>query len=471
MASSKRRKSSFVCSECGFSSPKWLGRCPECGSWDSLVEERPVVQDAGGGLGSGPWPDAGGAVSYEALAITGVETRVHSPLSTGIGEFDRVLGGGLVPGAMILLAGAPGIGKSTLLMQALLSLAAKGAKVLYVSGEESASQIAIRARRLGQLSDNLLLLCESDVRAVVSALYEIRPQVLAVDSIQTMRLDSLPGVPGSMSQVRHSSAMIMDVVKGLQIPAILVGHVTKQGGIAGPMVLEHMVDAVLSFEGDRTHAYRILRAVKNRYGSISEIGIFEMTGAGLVEVGEPSELFLNRRPEQIPGSVITVCMEGSRPILLEIQALVNRSYLAMPRRTTAGIDSNRLALLTAVAERHLGLTLFDKDIFLNVAGGFRVGEPAADLPIVMAVCSSLLSRPVGSRLAIFGEVGLTGEVRPVPHLEQRISEAARLGFNGCMVPAGALKRGRGPLANGYGGVELVPVSSISEAKSYIDGKG
>lgn len=456
-----RQKRIYICTECGHGSPKWLGRCPECGSWDSFQEQ--ILSRGPEGASAGQTMEE---APFEAVPVTSVDTRSAEAVSTGLKEFDRVLGGGLVPGAVILLAGAPGIGKSTLLLQALSAMAAAGRKVLYVSGEESASQIALRARRLGGLSQGLLLMCDCNAAAVVSALKEIRPDVLALDSIQTMHLKDAPGLPGSTSQVRHCSSVVMDAVKELQIPAIFVGHVTKQGGIAGPMLLEHMVDTVLSFQGERTHAYRVLRAVKNRYGSVSEIGIFEMTGSGLKEVEDPSGLFVDHKGRRVPGSVVTVCMEGSRPILVEIQALVNRSYLAMPRRTTAGVDSTRLALLTAVAERHLGLSLFDKDIFINVVGGLKVNEPAVDLPIILAVCSSLMGSALADKSVLLGEVGLTGEIRPVPHVEQRISEAARLGFTRCLVPAASAAR-----LSPFKGMEIVPVATIQEAKSYVDGKG
>ncbi len=452
-----RKKINYVCMECGFSSPKWLGKCPECGTWDSLQEE--VI----GGNSNDLMTSMVSAMDVQTMAA--IDLNAGQPIPTGMEEFDRVLGGGLVPGAVILLAGAPGIGKTTLLTHTLMNLAQKGHRVLYVSGEESASQIARRAKRIGHLSDRLLLACNSDARAIVQGIRETRPGVVAIDSIQTMHLPDVPGVPGSMSQVRHTSSMLMDLFKELQIPAFIVGHVTKQGGIAGPMVLEHMVDTVLSFEGDRSHQFRILRAVKNRYGSVSEIGIFEMTGSGLVQVSNPSKLFIDQNPGEKAGSVITVCLEGSRPLLVEIQALVTQSYLANPRRTTAGIDSNRLALLSAVAERHLGVGLFDRDIFVNVVGGFRISEPAADLPTLMAVCSSLLSRPLGMQTAVMGEVGLTGEIRPVPQLSRRIKEALRLGFNRCIVPVS----GKEELKQ-ISGLELVPVAWLQDAVDCLEGR-
>ena len=421
----KEKKSLFVCKNCGFSSVKWLGRCPECDSWDSLVERhsqsRKKRQDH--------------PVNQHVYNLDDLETRTEQTrFQTGIGEFDRVLGGGIVPGSLVLLGGEPGIGKSTLLLQVLSKLSNRGLTVLYTSGEESPEQIKIRASRLG-IEGKILLACMSELEAVLQTVADKQPDILAVDSIHTLYSQDVNSLPGSLGQVKAASSSLMGLAKGFKIPIFIVGHVTKEGAIAGPKALEHLVDTVLYFEGDRTQAFRILRTVKNRFGPTHEIGIFEMKDSGLEEVASPSNLFLEHRNNSVAGSTIFPCIEGTRPLLVEIQALVNQSYLALPRRTTAGFDSNRLALLTAVVEKHLDISLFDKDIFVNVAGGLKISEPAADLPLLCAILSSFYDRPVNHSTVIFGEVGLTGEIRPVSHSDLRINEAKRLGIKKCIMPA------------------------------------
>jgi len=421
-----REKKLFVCNSCGFRSVKWLGRCPECHSWDSLVERQAVDDKKGNDI------YAASRVLYKLAELD--DKHEQKRFLTKINEFDRVLGGGIVPGSIILLGGEPGIGKSTLLLQVLSNLASKGLKVLYASGEESPSQIKIRAQRLG-ICEDILLLCQTQMEEIVQAVSDSKPDVLAIDSIQTLHCHEVNSLPGSMGQVKAAASRIMQLAKGLILPIFVVGHVTKEGAIAGPRALEHLVDTVLYFEGDRTQAFRILRTVKNRFGPTHEIGIFEMKDTGLSEVKNPSHLFLEHRKKGVAGSTIFPCIEGTRPLLVEIQALVNQSYIALPRRTTAGFDSNRLALLTAVMEKLIGTALFDKDIFVNVAGGFKISEPAADLPLVCAILSSFLDKPIEHSTAIFGEVGLTGEIRPVSHSEMRIKEAQRLGIKRCIVPS------------------------------------
>ncbi len=393
------------------------------------------------------------------ISSDGDETRN----SVGIEEIDRVLGGGLVPGGLVLLSGEPGIGKSTLLLQMLSCLAHSLKKVLYVSGEESLAQIKLRSERLGKISQGLWVVCESDIDRILEIVEEHIPSVLAVDSIQTMFCRDISSAPGSIAQVREATARLMQLAKARGIATILVGHVTKEGTIAGPRALEHLVDTVLYFEGDRSHTFRLLRTVKNRYGPTYEIGVFEMTEKGLREISNPSEIFLSQRPEPVPGSVILPCMEGTRPILVEIQALVSPSHLPMPRRTSTGIDSNRLALLIAVAERHLGLALYDRDIFINVVGGLKVSEPASELAVVLAMISSFREIPLALDAAVFGEVGLTGEVRAVARAELRLKEVARLGLKRCIMPWSGSERLKIPDS-----LETLPVKRINEAVALID---
>ncbi|NJD39268.1 MAG: DNA repair protein RadA [Geobacter sp.] len=443
-----RQKTVFSCSQCGCQSPKWLGKCPDCGVWNSMAEELKPGATKGAGLH--------GQGRNQALPIGEVPPQAEARFSCGIGELDRVLGGGLVPGSLVLIGGDPGIGKSTLLLQAMHHLAAEGA-VLYVSGEESAAQTRLRGERLGVSGRPLLVLAENSLEEIVVQVEKIRPRAVVVDSIQTVWTHSLESAPGSGSQVRESAGKLMLLAKGSGIPIFIVGHVTKDGAIAGPRVLEHMVDTVLYFEGDRGHPYRILRAVKNRFGSTNEIGVFEMKSGGLAEVANPSELFLSERPLDAPGSVVTASLEGSRTLLVEVQALVTPSNYGTPRRTTIGADSNRLALLVAVLEKKAGLHLGGQDIFLNVAGGARLTEPAADLAMLLAVASSHLDRPVPANAVVFGEVGLAGEVRAITQPEPRISEAGKLGFEQCLLPEGNLRRLAG------GSIALQGVSTVQEA--------
>ncbi len=421
-------KTQFVCQSCGYRSPKWLGKCPECATWNSLVEEQvvemPETKRQGWGL----------SADYPPKPITEIEAEEGGRLKTRIEEFDRVLGGGIVAGSIILIGGDPGIGKSTLLLQVSDRLSREELKVLYVSGEESPGQTRIRGERLGIHAANLLVLSETSLDKILNELQKLKPSVLVIDSIQAVFTSELQSAPGSISQVRESSARLMQLAKGTGIPIFLIGHVTKEGSIAGPRVVEHMVDTVLYFEGGASHPYRILRAVKNRFGPTNEIGVFEMKESGLEEVLSPSEIFLSERPENVSGSVVVPSMEGSRPILVEIQALVTSSSLAIPRRTAIGVDYNRLALLVAVLEKKMGLKLYNQDIFLNVAGGIKVDEPAMDLGITTSVASSFLDKPVHPKIVVFGEVGLTGEVRGISQAEVRVREAVRLGFEQCVLP-------------------------------------
>ena len=421
-------KTQFVCQSCGYRSPKWLGKCPDCATWNSLVEEQvvemPEAKRQGWGL----------SADYPPKPITEIEAEESGRLNTRIEEFDRVLGGGIVAGSIILIGGDPGIGKSTLLLQVSDRLSRGELKVLYVSGEESPRQTRIRGERLGIHAANLLVLSETSLDKILNELQKLKPSVLVIDSIQAVFTSELQSAPGSISQVRESSARLMQLAKGTGIPIFLIGHVTKEGSIAGPRVVEHMVDTVLYFEGGANHPYRILRAVKNRFGPTNEIGVFEMKESGLEEVLSPSEIFLSERPENVSGSVVVPSMEGTRPILVEIQALVTSSSLAIPRRTAIGVDYNRLALLVAVLEKKMGLKLYNQDIFLNVAGGIKVDEPAMDLGITISVASSFLDKPVHPKIVVFGEVGLTGEVRGISQAEVRVREAVRLGFEQCVLP-------------------------------------
>ena len=415
----------FVCQDCGAQQSRWLGRCPDCAAWNTLVEERQVSE-----------PRSGGRSAVERgrpEPITALAAASEGRSSSGIGELDRVLGGGVVPGSAVLIGGDPGIGKSTLVLQALAQLARRG-RALYVTGEESPQQVKMRADRLGIAEAGLLVLAETQLEAILEQARVIDPLVLAVDSIQTMFTDQLGSAPGSIGQVRECAAQLVQFAKRHGLATILVGHVTKEGAFAGPRVLEHMVDTVLYFEGDRGHAFRILRAVKNRFGSTNEIGVFEMKARGLEAVANPSALFLAERPVDVPGSVVIASLEGTRPILVELQALVSPTALGTPRRTTLGMDHNRVALLVAILEKKMGLQLHGHDIFLNVAGGVRLDEPAADLGALVAVASSFLDKPVDPHTLIVGEVGLAGEVRAISQAEVRVREGSKLGFRRCLLP-------------------------------------
>ena len=448
----KTPKTVYTCQSCGYRAPKWMGKCPECNQWDSLVEEQ--VQ-APAGLENIPGLPKG---QSEPVPISALTEDDEKRRLTGIHEFDRVLGGGLVSGSMVLIGGDPGIGKSTLMLQALHGLAADGHRVLYVSGEESVRQIRLRSRRLDTLASDLYVVSEITVERILTMIRDLRPRVLVIDSIQTMYTPDLTSAPGSVSQVREAAMRLMLMAKKNGIPTFLVGHVTKDGAIAGPRLLEHMVDTVLYFEGERNHVFRILRAVKNRFGSTNEIGVFEMKESGLEEVANPSAVFLSERSANNPGSVVTASMEGTRPILVEIQALASGTSLGTPRRTILGLDPNRVALLVAVMEKQLGLQLIGHDIFMNVAGGVKIDEPAVDLGIVSVVASSFLDKPIPEGTAVFGEVGLTGEIRAIGHVETRVEETRKMGFRKCLVPQHNLKR-----MVEIDGIQVVGVRTITEA--------
>jgi len=446
----KPSKIVYSCHQCGAQSPKWLGRCPECNEWNSFVEEK---APATGSRAPGPVLGGGAARLY-----ADVDTIVAPRLSTGIDEFDRVLGGGVVPGSLVLLGGEPGIGKSTLLLQAAANFAQQVGPVLYSSGEESEHQIKMRGERLGVGRAPLYLLAETCVERILDEVARLKPALLIVDSIQTVFSLKMPSAPGSVGQVRQAATDLLFMAKGQTLPTILVGHVTKDGNLAGPKVLEHVVDTVLYFEGERHHAHRIVRAVKNRFGAISELGVFEMTGTGLRAVANPSQLFLAERPSNVPGSSVLCTIEGSRPILVEVQALVGSAAFGNARRTASGLDQNRLSLLLAVLDKRAGLNFATDDVFVNVAGGMNVDEPAADLAVVAAVASSLRNRPVDPRTVVFGEVGLAGEVRAASQAALRVREAAQLGFSRCVVPDGNVAAGDVPAS-----MTIVGVRSVGEA--------
>lgn len=450
----KAKKSIFFCQNCGHEESKWLGQCPVCRQWNTFVEEKVTAAKTGGQTKS--------LKEAEVVALSSVQTDREERVCTGIGELDRVLGGGIVPGSLVLVGGDPGIGKSTLLLQVCQRLTERKQKLLYISGEESLKQIKLRADRMGTFTDDLLLLCETNIETIRSVIEKERPSLVVIDSIQTMYSEEVSSAPGSVSQVREATNIFMQIAKGMGISIFIVGHVTKEGTVAGPRVLEHMVDTVLYFEGDRHASYRILRGVKNRFGSTNEIGVFEMRQDGLREVENPSEFMLNGRPVNASGSVVACSMEGTRPILLEIQALVCRSNFGMPRRTAAGTDYNRVNLLMAVLEKRLGLPLSNYDAYVNIAGGIRINEPAVDLGIVLALVSSYKNRPVSEDVLVFGEVGLSGEVRAVNMPEQRVSEAKKLGFQTCILPAVSLDA-----VKNIQGIKLLGVKSINEAIDLI----
>jgi len=423
-----KTKTVFVCNECGYETHKWLGKCPGCESWNTFSEE--VSQEK---------RHSSIVVSSRPQKLESIELIEEERYKTGMGELDRVLGGGIVKGSLILVGGDPGIGKSTLLLQISNSIGNMNKNILYISGEESEKQIKLRASRLNTKSHNLYILCETDLSIIEKHLQDIKPTVAVIDSIQTVYRSDLASAPGSVSQVREATASLMRIGKSMNIAIFIVGHVTKEGAIAGPRVLEHMVDTVLYFEGERHHTYRILRAVKNRFGSTNEIGIFEMRDTGLVEILNPSELMLTGRPQGVPGTVVICSMEGTRPVLVELQALVSQTSFGMPRRMATGIDYNRLVLLMAVLEKRVGFQLQTFDAYVNVAGGMRIDEPAADLGIICAVASSFKNQEIDPKMVVLGEVGLTGEVRGISFIEKRIQEAYKLGFNSIIVPKDNLK--------------------------------
>lgn len=449
----KGKTSVFFCQNCGYESAKWMGQCPACHEWNTFAEEPvQVSRPARGNARAG-----GSRGSARPLKLTSVDSTQTSRGTTGLAELDRVLGGGIVTGSLVLVGGDPGIGKSTLLLQVCQNLTARGQKVLYISGEESAQQIRMRADRMGEFTDQLMLLCETNLDDIREAIELEKPDAVVIDSIQTIYNEAVTSAPGSVSQVRESTSALMQIAKGSAITIFIVGHVTKEGVVAGPRVLEHMVDTVLYFEGDRNASYRILRAVKNRFGSTNEIGVFEMTGGGLREVPNPSEYMLEGRPENASGSVVACSMEGTRPVLIEIQALVCQSNLAFPRRTADGADLNRVNLLLAVLEKRLGLRIGSCDAYVNIAGGMRLREPAVDLGIIMALISSYKDIVVSEKTIVFGEVGLSGEVRSVSMAKQRVMEAKKLGFDTVILPAVCLKS-----VGKTEGIRLIGVGSVKD---------
>lgn len=452
----KARDTAFFCKECGYESAKWFGQCPACREWNTASEEPVAKTKTAKGKGASVHIVSDG--KNEPSKLADINTKETDRMSTGIKELDRVLGGGIVAGSLVLVGGDPGIGKSTLLLQMCKNLSHMDKNVLYISGEESLKQIKMRAERIGTFTDKLLLLCETNLDIIEETMKKTMPDVVIIDSIQTMYREDVSSAPGSVSQVRESTAVLMQLAKGLGISIFIVGHVTKEGVVAGPRMLEHMVDTVLYFEGDKNASYRLLRGVKNRFGSTNEIGVFEMQEQGLVEVENPSEYMLSGKPENASGSVVACSMEGTRPILIEIQALVCQSNFGMPRRTAAGTDYNRVNLLMAVLEKRIGLPLSNYDAYVNIAGGIKMNEPAIDLGIIMALVSSYKNRAIDEKMIVFGEVGLSGEVRAVSMPEQRVAEAKKLGFETCILPKVCLD-----MVKEIKGIKLLGVGNISDA--------
>lgn len=451
----KKIKTVFFCNDCGYESAKWMGQCPGCKAWNTMTEQLVTNTKNVNPLGIG-------GMDTKPRMLSDISIDEEDRCSSGMGELDRVLGGGIVPGSLVLVGGDPGIGKSTLLLQMCRLLSEAKHRVLYISGEESLKQIKMRANRLGQFTGDMQLMCETDLSSISLVLKESKPEIVIIDSIQTMFNQEISGSPGSISQVRESTAVLLQLSKNLGITIFIVGHVTKEGMVAGPRILEHMVDTVLYFEGDRHASYRILRGVKNRFGSTNEIGVFEMREEGLREVLNPSEYMLSGRPEGASGTITTCSMEGTRPILIEIQGLVCQTSFGYPRRQTAGADLNRVNLLMAVLEKRLGLHLGNCDAYVNIAGGMKISEPALDLGIVMAIISSFLDKPIDSKLVCIGEVGLSGEVRAVSMIEQRVAEASKLGFDTAIIPKVSADR-----AGKIKGCKIIAVDSVSDVIEYI----
>ena len=450
----KANKTMFFCQECGYESSKWQGQCPGCKAWNTFVEEPAQIVKGVRTQNSGR--------ELKPVALKEVSLTEQSRVSTGMKELNRVLGGGIVRGSLLLVGGDPGIGKSTILLQVCRNLSSAHHKVLYISGEESLQQIRMRAGRIGEFTDDLLLLCETNLEDIRTTIERCKPEMVVIDSIQTMFSGEVTSAPGSVSQVREATSVLLQIAKGLDITIFIVGHVTKEGNVAGPRVLEHMVDTVLYFEGDRHASYRILRGVKNRFGSTNEIGVFEMRSDGLVEVENPSEYMLSGKPQGASGSVVACSMEGTRPVLLEIQALVCHSNFGIPRRTAAGTDFNRVNLLMAVLEKRLGMNLSTCDAYVNIAGGIRMTEPAIDLGIILAIISSFRDKAIADDVLAFGEVGLSGEVRAVSMAEQRVLEARKLGFHQVILPRVCM-----PSVSQITGIQLLPVATVAEAAAYI----
>lgn len=456
-----KSKTVYVCGQCGYESARWMGKCPDCGTWNSMVEEERGAQiieekklKRAPGLGA------------EALRVDQIPDEAMARRTTGIGELDRVLGGGVVEGSMVLVGGDPGVGKSTLLTQMCANMAIAGEKVLYVSGEESARQIKIRANRLGASGSGFYVLSENDMNTVEKRMEQVNPSIMVVDSIQTMYLPELASAPGSVSQVRESASRLMKLAKAAGTSVFLVGHVTKEGSLAGPRVLEHMVDAVLYFEGDRDNHYRLLRAVKNRFGSVNELGMFEMGEEGMVEISNASEALLSERAHNASGSVVMCAMEGTRPLLTDVQALVSNTVFGNPRRMASGVDQGRLALLLAVLEKRVGIKMYDQDVYINIAGGMTLTETAADLALCAAIASSRHNTPLPQGWAVMGEVGLAGELRSISHIERRLSECVRLGFDNVVVPNMSLRGARIPE-----GMKVHGKDTVTDALGAIFGWG
>ncbi|PWT74757.1 MAG: DNA repair protein RadA [Chloroflexi bacterium] len=455
-----RTQTRFVCQQCGYESAKWMGRCPDCGEWNSLVETVITPSRSAAARTSASSP---GLAHADAVPLPQVQATGYQRLLTGSSELDRVLGGGVVPGSMVLLAGDPGIGKSSLLLQVAGAVGARGKEVIYVSAEESAQQVKLRAERLGITTERLLLLAETEIELILEVVESKKPALVVVDSIQTVGSASISSAPGSVGQVRDATLRLMRMAKSSQVPMFIIGHVTKEGMVAGPRALEHIVDAVLYLEGERFHSYRLLRGVKNRFGATNEVGVFEMRGEGLVDVPNPSAIFLSEHTGHAHGSAVVVSMEGTRPLLVEVQALATNTAFGTPRCTTNGLDHNRVLMLLAVLTKRVGLALGNQDVYVNVAGGFSLGEPAVDLGVAAAVASSYRERPVAQQTALIGEVGLGGELRSVTHTPARIREAAKLGFKQCILPKSGARREQDPAGSTGGDIQVLRAATLGEA--------